>query len=118
MITANSNTAEVFEMTIKQIFGNALYELGSAEGRLRPFVFGGAGAAFFAATDLDGETRAAWNIGGGLKWLLHQRVGIEGRFGYKPSMLSDADAPPCGPFGFCQNVLNQIDIGTSAIFRF
>jgi hypothetical protein len=118
MMTTPAGTAEAFEMTIYQAYGNVVYQLGSAESRLRPFVFGGVGATFFSATDLEDETKPSWNVGGGVKWFPHLRAGIEGRFRYKPTVLEGSDAETCGPFGFCQSALQQFDVGVSAILRF
>jgi hypothetical protein len=118
MMTSGANTAEVFEMTINQAYGNAVYQAGSAGSRLRPFVFGGAGATFFEAPDLEGEVKLTWNVGAGVKWFPQQRFGIEGRFRYRPTQLDDDDAGTCGPFDFCQGTMKQIDVALGAIFRF
>jgi hypothetical protein len=39
--------------------GNVVYQLGSADARLRPFVFGGLGATFFKADNLNLTDHAA-----------------------------------------------------------
>ena len=117
-MTSGTNTAEVFEMTLNQIHGNVVYQLGAADGRLKPFIFGGLGATFFAADDLQSETKLSWDVGAGVKWFFQQRVGIEGRVRYRPTELGDESSETCGPFGFCQGSLKHVDIGAGVVFRF
>ena len=50
-------SAELFDVTIDQVQGSFVYQLGGEQSRLRPFFTAGAGAAFFSATDLAGETK-------------------------------------------------------------
>jgi opacity protein-like surface antigen len=118
LITSGTNTAELFEMTINQVHGHAVYQLGPATSRLRPFVFGGLGATFFAADDLESETKMSWDLGAGVKWFAFDRLGVEGRFRYRPTLLGADDEELCGPFGFCQGTLSQVDVSVGAVFRF
>ena len=118
MITSGGSRAEVFEMTINQVVGNAVYEILGTGARLRPFVFAGAGATFFEAPDLVGETKLAWNLGAGVIWFPLQRIGVEGRFRFRPTHLGATDDGTCGPFGFCQGSLNTIELALGAVFRF
>ena len=80
-----------------------MYQFGADAARLRPFVFGGAGATFFSARDLETPPRPSFGIGGGVKYFPWQTVGLRGQFRYKPTWLNDdPDAAMCEPFGFCQ----------------
>ena len=110
-------TAVLFEMSITQFYGNVAYEFGNSSARLRPFVFGGAGATFFDAPDLTTEAKLTWDAGGGMKWFLQQHLGIEGRVRYKPTQLSESDEL-CGPFDFCQGTLRSVDVTTAFLVRF
>jgi opacity protein-like surface antigen len=115
----SAGTAELFTMTIGQLQGNAVYHLGAADSRLRPFVFGGLGATFFRADDLQSETKFSFGIGGGIKYFGWNNIGVRGHFRYKPTMLNDEDAGDfCDPFGFCQSSLNQIELAAVVIVRF
>jgi len=117
MMTAGGNKADLFDMSVNQLFGNVVYQVGSALARLQPFVFGGLGATFLEATDLDGETKLAWDVGAGVKWFAHPRFGIEGRVRYKPTELHES-SQTCGPFDFCQGMLRSVGISTAFLTRF
>jgi hypothetical protein len=116
-MTASSVTAEVFEFSLHQVYGNVSYQFGPTGTPWQPFVFGGAGASLFRADDLEGETKPAWNVGGGLKWLFSTRFGVEGRVRYKPTELSESADDYCDPFDFCQSRLNQFEISVGAVVR-
>jgi outer membrane protein W len=96
--------ADLFKMTTNQVQGNAVYQFRGVEKLLRPYVFGGLGATFFSAPDLENETKMSWTVGGGVKWF--------------PQRLDDESASFCDPFGFCQSLLKHFEIGGGAIFRF
>src|SRR5687767_7718383 len=44
---------DLYGITVGQLHANAVYQFGDGDARWRPFVFGGAGATFFAARDLE-----------------------------------------------------------------
>jgi len=117
MMTAGGSKAELFDMSVNQLFGNVVYQMGSGLARLQPFVFGGLGATFLEATDVDGETKLAWDVGGGVKWFVNRRFGIEGRVRYKPTELREGSGT-CGPFDFCQGTLRSVGITTAFLVRF
>jgi outer membrane protein W len=112
-------TADFYRMSLGQLQANVVYQFGDASARWRPFVFGGAGATFFTARDLDSATKASFGLGGGIKYFPWGTVGLRGQFRYKPTSLNDdLEGGPCSPFGFCQGALRQIDIGGGVIIRF
>jgi hypothetical protein len=116
-ITAGGFTAEVFEMTVNQVHGNFVYELGATDSRLQPFVFGGLGATFLSSDDLDSETKFSWDLGAGMKWFFQERFGVEGRVRYRPTEL-ESTSDNCGPFDFCQSSMKNVDITAGFIVRF
>jgi hypothetical protein len=118
LMTSGTNTAELFEMTVNQIHGHAVYQWGPVQSRVRPFVFGGLGATVLTADDLESETKFSWDLGAGVKWFVLERLGVEGRVRYKPTLLNSSDDELCGPFGFCQGTLSQVDFSVGAVFRF
>ena len=81
-------------MTVRQLQGNVLYHFGDADARLRLFVFGGLGATFFSADDLESETKFSFGLGGGVKYFRWDAIGVRAHFRYKPTMLNDEEAPP------------------------
>ena len=115
----SSGTATLFEATTSQLHGNLVYRLRNTDAKLQPFVFGGAGATFFRADDLDSETKFSWDVGAGVSYFGWGRLGVRGHVRYKPTLLNDESAGRfCDPFGFCQGTLQQIEIAAGAVYRF
>ena len=111
--------ADIHRMTLRQLQANVVYQLGDGSARWRPFVFGGAGATFFTAPDLDAATKASFGLGGGIKYFPWGTVGLRGQFRYKPTWLNeDLEDGPCSPFGFCQGALRPIEISGGVVIRF
>jgi Outer membrane protein beta-barrel domain len=118
-IGTSNGSADLFTMTVRQLQGNVVYHFGDADGRLRLFVFGGLGATFFSADDLESETKLSLGLGGGVKFFPWRSIGIRGHVRYKPTLLNDEDAGDfCDPFGFCQGSLQQIEFAVGAVVRF
>jgi opacity protein-like surface antigen len=118
-VGTDAGSTDLFTMTIRQLHGDMLYHFGAANARLRPFVFGGFGATFFSADDLDSETKFSFGLGAGIKYFRWEAIGVRAHFRYKPTMLNDEDAADfCDPFGFCQGTLQQIEFAGGAVVRF
>jgi hypothetical protein len=118
-IGTEAGTADLFTMTVRQLRGNVFHNFGGVDARLRLFVFGGLGATFFNADDLESETKLSLGLGGGVKYFPWKGIGIRGHVRYKPTMLNDEDAGDfCDPFGFCQGSLQQIEFAGGAVIRF
>lgn len=118
-VGTEAGSADLFTMSIGHLHGDVVYHLGSADARLRPFVFGGLGAAFFSADDLESETKFSFGLGAGVKYFRWDTVGIRAHFRYKPTLLNDEDAADfCDPFGFCQGTLQQVEFAGGAVIRF
>jgi opacity protein-like surface antigen len=118
-IGTEAGSSDLFTMTIRQLHGDVLYHFGAADARLRPFVFGGLGATFFSADDLDSETKFSFGLGAGVKYFRWESIGVRAHFRYKPTMMNDEDAGRfCDPFGFCQGTLSQVEFAGGAVVRF
>ena len=118
-LETRDGTADLFTMTVRQLHGNVVYHLRDADARLRPFVFGGLGATFFNADDLESETKFSFGLGAGVKYSLWDAIGIRGHFRYKPTLMNDEDAADfCDPFGFCQGMLSQVEFAGGVVVRF
>ena len=117
-IETSSGSGDLFSMTIDQLHGNVVYHLGAADARLRPFVFGGLGATFFRAHDLESETKFSFGLGAGVKYFRWNAIGIRAHVRYKPTMLNDEDSSFCDPFGFCQGTLQQVEFAAGGVIRF
>jgi opacity protein-like surface antigen len=109
--------AELFGIDKDVLQGSFVYRFGSADARLRPFLAAGAGATFFSATDLEGETKLSWSAGGGVKWFPSRRWGARLEARYAPTILSDSSSTFCDPFGFCQNAFHQFELLGGLVFR-
>ena len=117
-LTTSTDEADLFDVNIGQLHGSFVYQFGGADARVRPFVFGGAGAAFLSATDLDGETKFAWSAGGGLRWFPGAKTGVRLHVRYNGIRLNDASSSYCDPFGFCQATLRQFEVMGGVVLRF
>jgi len=117
-LSAAGATQEMFDVTIDQIQGSLVYQFGSIDSRWRPFACAGAGAAAFSSTDIESETKLAFNVGGGLKWLPSKRFGARVQARYTPTYLHDASSDLCDPFGFCQSWLHQFELTGGVVVRF
>jgi outer membrane protein W len=115
--TGDSKT-DLFTMTVRHLDGNLVYQPGRADARWRPFIFGGLGATFFSADTVESETKLSVDIGGGVKFFPWRSVGARAHFRYKPTFLNDSDEAFCDPFGFCQNVLQQVEFAAGVTMRF
>jgi opacity protein-like surface antigen len=118
-LVTEAGAANVFTMPIQQLQGNVLYHVGSRDTKLRPFVFGGLGATFLSATELESETKVSYGFGGGVKYFPWKNIGARASFRYAPTMLNDDETVAfCDPFGFCQGSLQQIEFAVGAVVRF
>jgi outer membrane protein W len=117
--TASSEAFDFFTMRVRHLHGNVLYEFGAGDAKMRPFVFGGIGATFFSAADLQSETKLSFDYGGGLKYFAWRGIGLRAHLRFKPTALNDKSAGDvCDPFGFCQSWLSQIEFAAGAVVRF
>ena len=117
-IGTGGDLIEMFDVRIDQLQGSFVLRFGGEESRLRPFVTAGAGAAFFSAPDLDGETKLSFGLGGGVKWSPSQRFGARVQARYVPTSLNDESSDFCDPFGFCQSWLHQFELLGGVVVRF
>ena len=118
-VGTSDGKADLFTMTVRQLHGNVVYQLGRAGATWQPFVFGGLGATFFASETVESETKFSLGVGGGVKVFLSRSVGARAHVRYKPTFLNDSSSGAfCDPFGFCQGVLQQVDFSVAAVLRF
>jgi hypothetical protein len=52
-------------------------------------VFGGLGATFFSATDLQSETKLSIDYGAGLNYFAWRNIGVRAHVRFKPTALHD-----------------------------
>ncbi len=117
-LTASSGTGELFEIDMRQLLGSVVYQWGTEESKIRPFVLGGLGATFFEADDIPSETKFAWAVGGGAKLFFHRRLGIKLQAKFNPTLLNDESSDFCDPFGFCAGSVSSFELVSGVVFRF
>ena len=117
-LTAAGVSAAILDMTVPQVIGNLVYQPVARTATFQPFVFGGAGVSMLSADDRDSESKFAWTVGAGVKWMPNAVVGTRIHFRYKSTRLNDGDATVCDPFGFCQDALSQMEVAAGLVFRF
>src|SRR5262249_38109079 len=108
-LTSGSVTGRLFDMTVRQIDGNVVYQFLPQAPAVQPFAFGGLGASIFRSADVDTESKLTWTIGAGVKWFPIRQVGARGHLRYKPTHLNDSSSSVCDPFGLCQGFLQQLE---------
>ena len=112
-------SVRLYDITVGHLHVHGVYRFGSAAAKTRPFVFGGGGATFLSAHDLESETKLSFALGGGVLYALSQAIAIEGRVGYRPIMMNDSSAGDfCDAFGYCQSTLQQFDFLAGVKIRF
>jgi opacity protein-like surface antigen len=117
-VGTSDGEADLFTMTVRQLHGNVVYRFGRADAKWQPFAFGGLGGTFFTADTVASETKFSFDVGGGVKFFPSRSVGARAHVRYKPTFLSDSSESFCDPFGFCQDVLQQIEFSAAAVLRF
>lgn len=105
-------------MNLGQLHGSFVYQFGAGEAPLKPFLFAGLGATFLSAQHLQSETKLAWAVGAGLKWLPGRLLGARLHARYNPTRLDEASSDFCDPFGFCQQALQQFELMGGLVLRF
>ena len=111
-------STNVMDLTINQVLANVVFQPAFSTASLQPFIFGGAGVSTLTARDFESESKLAWTIGGGVKWMPTSSIGTRVHLRYKMTNLGDEDRAPCEPFGFCEDALPQIEIAAGLVFRF
>lgn len=117
-VESNDVTGELFSMTIHQVHGNVVYQLGRSGSHVQPFAFAGLGSTFFVARDIPMETHLSVGVGGGIKVFPWNGIGLRGQVRYRPTWLNDDGGDFCDPFGFCQSMFRQVEFSGGVTFRF
>jgi Outer membrane protein beta-barrel domain len=118
---------KVFNLTTNQYMGNFVYHFADRDKKLRPFVFGGLGAASLGpdVSSVPGVTRFVFGVGGGAKYNLSPHFGLRGQAKWSPTYITTTDGGFwCDPFwGGCwlvgnDHYLHEFDITGGITFRF
>jgi len=136
-----SNPAPALKLAdanVDNYHGNVVYNFGTAESRVRPFILGGLGATRYSPGDLndsiphvdpltsiDSATKFSSTWGGGVKVYPSPHVGLKLSLRWTPTYIkTDTDGLWCDPFyGTCWVVgdpdySNQLQFSGGITFRF
>jgi outer membrane protein W len=115
-----TSTADVtlFQMEISRFDGNFLYTFGENDRSIRPFLGAGLGVSTMMASDVQTESKFAWNAGGGVKWFFTKTLGSRFDARYAPVQLNTRSAAYCAPFSFCQSSLQPFQLQAALLIRF
>jgi len=110
----------LFQMEISRFDTNFVYTFGDNErgSGLRPFLSAGMGVSTMMASEVDTESKFAWNVGGGVKWFFTKTLGSRFDARYAPVQLNTKSATYCAPFSFCQNTLQPFQVQAALVIRF
>jgi opacity protein-like surface antigen len=117
----------VFTLDSNQYFGNIFYHFAGREKKLRPFLMVGAGATNLSAArqNVGSSTRAAFDLGGGVKYNFSKLFGLRLQAKWSPAYLATTNAGYwCDPFwGGCWTVgenhyLHELDAAAGITLRF
>ena len=117
-MTSAGIDATALDLKVSQALGNLMYQPLSRTASLQPFLFGGAGVSVLTAVGYVAESKFAWAVGGGLKWMPSPLIGTLIQFRYKRTSLNDSGSTLCGPFGFCEDALPQLEFAGGLVLRF
>lgn len=121
------------ELTVYNYMFNFVFNWGTREARVRPYLFGGIGATNYSfgenlligsTGDLGDETQFSTNWGGGLKFYVSPRVGAKVGVRWTPTYIKSEPAGIwCDPFYGCWSLAdseysNQFETTAGITFRF
>ncbi len=111
------------DVNLDQYFGHILYTFRDEDAKLRPFIFGGAGATRLSGMG-SSETRFGFDLGGGVKYFFHPNIGARLQARWTPTYLySTVGGVWCDWWGWCYTIpndhyMNQGEVSAGVIFKF
>lgn len=94
-------TEPILDLDLDHYHGGVLFQWG--RGQVKPFLDFTLGATRFSPTSglFDDETRFSVGLGGGVKVLLSEHLGVRFDGRYISTLIHEDDELFCDPFGFC-----------------
>ena len=117
-ISTPTSLATLYYMDVTALVGNFAYGFRGGSHRVQPFVFAGAGVGWLKSTDVDGQAKYTWDVGGGLKYFPMRHVGARFDGRYQPIHLGTTTTDYCSPFSFCQGALKPFQFSSALVLRF
>jgi opacity protein-like surface antigen len=115
---------KAFDSDIDQYQFGLLYMLFGDDHKLRPYIAGGVGFAHQSNSGQNSNrTDFAYNVGGGVKYMVNSHFGFRGDARFVPIYRNSSNEIFCDPFGFCftarvSHYLNRGNFTGGLIFRF
>src|SRR5262249_983439 len=115
---------KAFDSDVDQYQFGMLYMFTGDDHRLRPYVAGGVGFAHeFNSGLTPNRTDFAYNLGGGVKYMLMRHLGRLADARCVPVYKTSSTEIVCDPFGFCfparvAHFLNRGNFTAGVVFRF
>lgn len=129
----NRVTLRLSELKLHHYMGNFVYNWGSRDTKIRPYLFGGLGATQFAFGEdlligatgpIPHDTRFSTNWGGGVKVMFAPGVGAKFGVRWTPTYIgSTATGIWCDPFYGCwpigqHHTVNQFETSGGLVLKF
>jgi hypothetical protein len=131
--TGAGPTLQVSEMNVNHYMGNFVYNWGSHDTKVRPYIFGGFGATNFAfgtnlltgsTGSIPNDTQVSTNWGGGVKFMFARSFGAKVALRWTPTYMgSSSDGIWCDPFYGCWPIgqhhnVNQFETAGGLVLKF
>jgi opacity protein-like surface antigen len=115
---------DLFKLHTDQFHVNFMPMFPQANGRFTPYLLFGVGLTYAKPSDVSGETRFSWSIGGGVKVMAGERIGFRFQAKWAPTYISTTSGGIwCDWWGYCyaipvSNYMNQGEFTGGVFFRF
>lgn len=100
---------ELFDVHVDQYHVSLLILLKNGISKFQPYLLVGLGATYFdPEPDISGETRFSWSVGGGLKMMFREVIGLRLQAKWSPTYINTNNYLFCDYWGYCAVIpLNQ-----------
>jgi opacity protein-like surface antigen len=115
---------ELFDVRTSQFHVNFIYLIPRYNSRIVPYVLAGIGLTYADPKgQAGGETRFSWSLGGGIKVMASERVGLRLQGKWNPTYINTSSEVWCDWWGFCYAVpisqyMSQGEFTGGIFFRF
>jgi opacity protein-like surface antigen len=115
---------ELFDVHVDQYHLNFVILLKNGMSRVQPYILIGLGATYFDPKPAtSGETRFSWSLGGGVKVMFHDMIGLRLQAKWTPTYINTSDYIFCDYWGWCYVIplnqyMNQGEFIAGLVFRF
>jgi opacity protein-like surface antigen len=115
---------ELFDLRTSQFHVNFIYLIPRYDSRVVPYVLAGLGLTYADPKGQSGgETRFSWSLGGGIRIMASDRVGLRFQGKWNPTYINTSSAVWCDWWGLCyafpvSQYMSQGEFTGGIFFRF